>query len=73
MKNLLFIIVASGLAGCSSTSEGPANYGEADRSTTTARTETVESTPEPAPIATKSGSGNDVLDHNAPDQQLAHP
>ena len=79
MKNLtasVLLTVALGLAGCSSTSSGPANYSDADRGpshTTTTETETTVSTPEAAPIPTKSGAGNDVLDHNAGDQQLAHP
>ena len=81
MKNLtasLVFTLAIGLAGCSSTSSGPANYSDADRGptrteTTTTTEETTVSTPTAAPIPTKSGAGNDVLDHNTPDQQMAHP
>ena len=50
---------------------GPANVGEADRSDD--GDVQVVSTPEPAPIPTKANAGDDVLDHKAPDQQLACP
>ena len=74
-STILFAFVL-GLAGCASTKSGPADYPNADRGDETPvhveKTETVV-TPEPAPIRTKKTSESSVLDHNSPDQQIAHP
>ena len=76
-STILFAFVL-GLAGCASTKSGPADYPNADRgdrnppALTVEKTETVV-TPEPAPISTKKTSESSVLDHNSPDQQIAHP
>ena len=74
-STILFAFVLA-LAGCASTKSGPADYPNVERGDETPvhveKTETVV-TPVPAPISTKNTPESSVLDHNSPDQQIAHP